>query len=710
MFETSSLIQLATLIVQTEFTIVWCLIILAIAVGDYLYLRHALSANVSRPLQSARQSIELNNGSQIDFCRHFDLGSIDIEEAHLGKAWQEFAVQLKHSNDYKFPSSDSQILISLNDPHEFFHPENLINGAINMSLFRALPGILTGFGILGTFVGLACGVYLASNGINFSEGIEIGIIITSMQGLLHGAGQAFWTSIAGLFTSICFLISIRRLEYKTSKEINDFADLLSNYVVVLTPELLSLHQYQQMGQQNQIIQEMYTQWKLDMQGMLDALFQRQINSHQNIVDGLEKVEKNINVMTTQQGQMVGQILNEGIQDFGKLMQTELSNMTASFDQSAAAISDTVEQLDSSMTKLESLIDQTSVSVKNNLENIAVTVTSIQDSFRQGQEDVQQLLTNAVDAGKSIRTDLQEGSNKLKTNLDSGSLALVEAMNDINDFYNHQQSIVKEFVDISKNVSLTADSVRTNIGELQAFTNNLSTWLSKLEEQQESFNTKIADSITRINDQLQDSLTQWLETYQTQQTKFNDELTETSTKVAEQINDSLSNWQEAFESQQEAFNQQITESSELISEQINDSLSQWSEDIKACQNEFNEQLMASATLVSEQIADSKNNNTEIKQSIDSYREQTSELLFENLTKLSEALNNLHNQMSRNLATADSDIAKALSTLSDTVDAWESSQKLVNKKLHDHVDTLNKSTELLSSSIGKLSQSHNQVFKN
>ena len=670
MFDSNSLIQLATFVVQTNFTVGCCLFIFVIAVSAYFYLGHVISHKVDKPIKSVYEKIEENSGSQVAFCKQFDHGSINTEEPNVAKVWDEFAIQLKHSNDYKFPSSDSeQILISLNDPHEFFHPENLINGAINMSLFRALPGILTGLGILGTFLGLACGVCLASNGINFSDGIEIGIIITSMQGLLDGAGQAFWTSIFGLFTSIGFLICIRWLEYKTSKQINDFADLLSNYVVVLTPELLSLHQYQQMGQQNQIIQEMYTQWKLDMAGMLDALFQRQINSHQNIVDGLEKVEKNINVMTTQQGQMVGQILNEGIQDFGKLMQTELSNMTASFDQSAAAISDTVEQLDSTMTKLESLIDQTSLSVKNNLENIAVTVTSIQDSFRQGQEDVQQLLTNAVDAGKSIHTDLQEGSNKLKTNLDSGSLALVEAMNDIDDFYGHQQSIVKEFVDISKNISLTADSVRTNIGELQEFTTHLSSWLSKLEEQQESFNSKLT----------------------------------------EQIRNALSDWQESFQSQQDSFNKQVSEASNLISQQMTDSLSQWTEAIKDSQNEFNEQLMASAILVSDQIADSKNNNQEIKQSIDSYREQTSELLFENLTKLSEALNNLHNQMSRNLATADSDIAKALSTLSDTVDAWDSSQKLVNKKLYDHVESLTKATGVLSSSIGKLSQFQNQVSK-
>ncbi len=52
--------------------------------------------------------------------------------------------------------------VSLRPSADFFNEDTLYYSRINVPLYQSVPGILTGLGILFTFVGLAAGVSLAS--------------------------------------------------------------------------------------------------------------------------------------------------------------------------------------------------------------------------------------------------------------------------------------------------------------------------------------------------------------------------------------------------------------------------------------------------------------------------------------------------------------------------------------------------------------------
>ncbi|TOQ08322.1 hypothetical protein CGH04_20465, partial [Vibrio parahaemolyticus] len=68
-----------------------------------------------------------------------------------------------------------------------------------MRYFNSVPNKLTGLGILGTFLGLVAGIYLASSGIGSNN---IDEAKGALSHLLDGASLAFLTSIAGLITSM----------------------------------------------------------------------------------------------------------------------------------------------------------------------------------------------------------------------------------------------------------------------------------------------------------------------------------------------------------------------------------------------------------------------------------------------------------------------------------------------------------------------------
>ena len=81
------------------------------------------------------------------------------------------------------------------DANEFFNSKSLFLNNANLSLIHAGPNILTGLGVLGTFVGLTMGI--SDFNTESTESIK-----SSIQMLLSGMGSAFATSIWGMALSL----------------------------------------------------------------------------------------------------------------------------------------------------------------------------------------------------------------------------------------------------------------------------------------------------------------------------------------------------------------------------------------------------------------------------------------------------------------------------------------------------------------------------
>lgn len=79
--------------------------------------------------------------------------------------------------DSLLPTLEERVLKRCGNADEVFNERNLAHNLIGNRLFMAMPGILTGLGVLGTFVGLALGsevvgatpIHQARLGIMFSK-------------------------------------------------------------------------------------------------------------------------------------------------------------------------------------------------------------------------------------------------------------------------------------------------------------------------------------------------------------------------------------------------------------------------------------------------------------------------------------------------------------------------------------------------------------
>lgn len=172
------------------------------------------------------RSYEGTNG----FAENFEeinawIESIDI----LKDAWREFRENLI------FPSIDdpNAPIKNSKEAYLFFDEQSLIDKYMNINLFSSVPNYLTGAGILGTFIGLVFGIYLAHKGLISSDPNELN---EALMRLLGGASLAFITSIAGIGSSIVFSWKKKKCVHRLHTLISDWNAMIDERVELATVE------------------------------------------------------------------------------------------------------------------------------------------------------------------------------------------------------------------------------------------------------------------------------------------------------------------------------------------------------------------------------------------------------------------------------------------------------------------------------------------
>lgn len=148
----------------------------------------------------------------------------------LGHQWGEFRETLI---DPAIGDS-SQVLYNSQKAADFFSRDSLLGEQLNLRMFNAMPNLLTGAGILGTFVGLVAGIYLAGTGLADPTKAQ-----AALGDLLGGASLAFLTSIVGLISSLFFSIAEKHQLHEFEKLRQLWVNSLDAKLRRISPERLA---------------------------------------------------------------------------------------------------------------------------------------------------------------------------------------------------------------------------------------------------------------------------------------------------------------------------------------------------------------------------------------------------------------------------------------------------------------------------------------
>lgn len=393
----------ASWLVSNQGTWVVCSLIGLFGFVVYTFYFWPRTRRITRSLRSARAALE-QTADETSFALEFEEINAQFETHDLlGHSWREFEDALV----YPKPNDVRQVLRNSHEPGVYFHTEGVVEGQLNMRFVQAVPGYLTGAGILGTFVGLVAGIYLASEGLGSSDITKTRAALTP---LLSGAAVAFLTSIVGLIGSLAFSMFEKRRMHRIDQEVGLWNDALDRRLQRVTPEQLAAEHIQEVAKQTLQLERFNTELAVSIAQALEAKLSHTFSPKLNqLVSGLDQLrgqqtsfseevlrtvtEQVSKAMTSAAGTEMGQLkdtlvvlvrqlqesvgaLATGQTQMGDLVNGVVARMETAFGQSASALTtETTKAVGNLALYMESAGIAASTQLSNATASMSSTLTA-----------------------------------------------------------------------------------------------------------------------------------------------------------------------------------------------------------------------------------------------------------------------------------------------------------------------------------------------
>jgi predicted nucleic acid-binding Zn-ribbon protein len=360
--------SVAGTVLSAQFTYIWCGATLLYALGCTIgFLRSVLPIRAA--LRRAAKGLELYADEE-SFANGFESYRAVVDrERHLKHQWQELVESLV------FPEQGSrEPLRNTADPGQFLSDSTLIEPNIHTRFFNSVPSQLTALGILGTFVGLAAGIGMASKGLT---GGDSQAVTKALGDLLNGASLAFFTSIFGITSSLLFLIFERGLLSGLHRLRQHWVSGLERRLRLVTLEKLGLDQLREAKGQSAQLKSFNTDLVFALEQALEEKVAGKLAPH------LEKL------IVTVEG-----LRQDRSTDVTKALENMMAEFTAKLTERTGNEFDTVR---ATLAELASTLRNSSQRISEDLTEAGMSassrISSSLDGFREGMQSLQGASTN-----------------------------------------------------------------------------------------------------------------------------------------------------------------------------------------------------------------------------------------------------------------------------------------------------------------------------
>ena len=208
---------------------------------------------------------------------------------------------------------------------------DLIDSVIHRERLSQVPGVMTGLGILGTFVGLSLGLQSFNTGTTAE-------ITGSIEPLMNGIKVAFHTSIYGMVFSLVFNYVYKRRLDDAENALSYFLRNFRKYVLPDTEKDGINNMMELQSQQTKALLDMSealrTKFPEDLKGLLEPQFER-----------LEGTIDSYSRMTTRnQMEQLGRIVENFVAEMNRTMEGSFANLSKVVNQTMYVQEENEKQL------------------------------------------------------------------------------------------------------------------------------------------------------------------------------------------------------------------------------------------------------------------------------------------------------------------------------------------------------------------------------
>lgn len=475
----------SVLLVSTAI-VIWALI-------AYLRFRSGMSPVVSAVNQAV-----------VDISRHdgesgFVNGFHEFEERMqqnpiMCHAWNEFSETL-----IKDPLLEPAGIRNTRAASEHFSRNSVIGDRVNLRFYNALPNLLTGSGILGTFIGLVAGIWLAGRGLASSD---TEVVKQALQQLLNGASLAFMTSIAGLISSILFSWHEKHVVHNLEAGIRKWNEALDSRLIRVTGESLATQQLAESRQQTIVL----GQFTSELAFQIADAFQDRISA--SLGPTLERLVTAVEEMRTDQHKRNDDALQGMLEKFSSSLTSSAGRELSTLGETLATLNDKLEVQVSSLAKQQEDINNASTKSMNDMSRVFQwsldqMKTGIKDALGEVEDTVSKLMSematvvdNATTLGKEF-SQILENTGEVVTNLNDAANTVSSATEPMLESVSDIKSATYEIKNVADINGQIANQINESVSRIGVLQSDIKDSWSRYEERFDQVDASMAKTMREL---------------------------------------------------------------------------------------------------------------------------------------------------------------------------------------------------------------------
>ena len=476
--------------------------------------------NVFNKLQDENGEIEIKA-----FKENYDnvlreIRSIKGNNGYIGKIWWEFCETLiiKREKETETPNAycENNHIEKLRNTDQiemYFNSDVIIDKQVQKEVLDVIPGILTGLGLVGTFLAIA----IALMGFDMSH-IEL-----SIQNLLGGLSIKFISSLVGITTSILFLYLKSHLFSKLETSISCLQLQLNSIFPRRTSESYLCHIWEQIELSNERLEDLEDyaeeQKKLsdrfidEMGSKIEEVLKG--NAQNDIKEVLDDLSKNLsnsitgNLRETMEKLIVvmEDVKATKEQSSNKALTDVLENIFNN-DSIKDAGSNIARSLNNEITTTVSSMTEQNQKVEDLVQAVGSYVNQLHDYESKVENHYKDLLGN-IDKALNTQTDVVGKNQDYVAALEQVSSQINSTAYNLNLVADKLTSAFEEFTQAASSVSGIVETSNTIVDNTRELNNNLEQVFEKFKDGTQSSTEKLfnqfGESISEICGKIQASV-------------------------------------------------------------------------------------------------------------------------------------------------------------------------------------------------------------
>ena len=493
------------------------IIVLFFIFWGHLYIK---TKNIRNDIGEANRPFDYQENHLLNFYKKYeDIDKSLNEITSFSHTWNEFKEHMIFpSNSEGVGDPESLKIRNSIPPENFFHEEVFVNEKIDRRFLDSIPGILTGLGILGTFLGLTIGISSATHTLRIIEGQDTTQLMAMLIKLLKGASLAFVTSILGISLSIIFSWLEKSKITGIRKELDKFLDNLERSLEFITSEQINREIKDAIIEQSKKFDSFSNELALAIGNTLSNSFEGPIKDGFNkIISGLSSIK---NVQQNLSEDLMKGLIDKFSGNLSSQAQENQNKARESFENLQSAFTNQAHEMIRSQDKMaeisRELISEITKSNKENQDKVNSQLSSTIEKLNNTMGNiVQSFKSNLVESShtmsEKIRNSFESVANNINKQQEESGRQFLSSTKEASEA---MKGVTNEIVQSQSKIAEVPDKLLKEIDEIgrrnqDIIENQLSSTMKNFDSLvKESFNTianGINDREVKSNDSLNSSI-------------------------------------------------------------------------------------------------------------------------------------------------------------------------------------------------------------